>query len=187
MRKVGLLGGTFDPPHIGHLLVAEEVFQALGLDEVWFVPSHDPPHKEASNTNVEHRVEMTQLAIKSNPYFSVSTIEMERSGISYTYDTVNEFVQQFEDTLFYFIIGGDQVEYLPKWHRIDELVELVTFVGVKRRGHELKSPYPIEKVDIPMFEVSSTLVRDRIKFGGSTKYLLPEGVESYIKEHNLYE
>lgn len=187
MRKVGLLGGTFDPPHIGHLLVAEEVYYALDLDEVWFVPSNDPPHKEASNTQVEHRVEMTQLAIKSNPHFQVSTIEMERSGVSYTYDTINELHRKYPDTSFYFIIGGDMVEYLPKWHRIDELMELVTFVGVKRQGHQLRSTYPVEKVDIPLFEVSSTLIRDRIRYGGSTKYLLPEGVEPYVKEHNLYE
>ena len=187
MRKVGLLGGTFDPPHIGHLLVAEEVFHALDLDEVWFVPSNDPPHKEASNTNVKHRVEMTQLAIESNPHFKVNTIEMERSGISYTYDTLNELIHQYKDTKFYFIIGGDMVEYLPKWHRIEELVELVTFVGVKRKGHDLQSPYPIERVDIPIFEVSSTFIRERVNQGGSTKYMLPEGVESYIKEHSLYE
>ncbi|WP_345239795.1 nicotinate-nucleotide adenylyltransferase [Pontibacillus salipaludis] len=186
MKKIGLLGGTFDPPHMGHLLIAEEVYQELGLDEVWFIPSNDPPHKTATNTKVNDRLEMTQLAIDSNPHFKINTIEIERSGTSYTFDTVKTLIDEFEDIQFYFIMGGDMVEYLPKWNRIDELVEMITFVGVKRKGHELSSPYPIQTIDIPVFEVSSTFIRERMMQGRSARYLLPQSVESYIKERGLY-
>lgn len=186
MKKIGLLGGTFDPPHFGHLLIGEEVYHALQLDEVWFIPSNDPPHKDATTTNTKDRVQMTELAIQSNPHFKVNKIEMERSGTSYTFDTVQELVQRFNDSQFYFIMGGDMVEYLPKWYKIEELLQLVTFVGVQRSGYSLGSPYSIKTVEIPMFDVSSTLIRERLNNNGSTRYLLPNEVMDYIKENGLY-
>lgn len=186
MKKIGLLGGTFDPPHNGHLLIAEEVYHALQLDEVWFIPSNDPPHKDVSSTKADDRLAMTQLAIHSNQHFKVNTIEIERSGTSYTYDTVKELVEEFQDTEFYFIMGGDMVEYLPKWHKIEELLKLVTFVGVQRKGYKLSSPYPIQTVEIPLFDVSSTLIRERLHNKGSITYLVPDTVEAFIKEIGLY-
>lgn len=186
MSKIGLLGGTFDPPHMGHLLIAEEVYNKLGLDEVWFIPSNDPPHKDRSQTSVGHRMEMTKLAVSDNEHFLVSTIEVERAGISYTIDTARILTEAYATHNFYFIIGADMVEYLPKWHHIDELRELVSFVGVKRKGYQLNSPYSIMEVEIPMFEVSSSLLRQRIMHQDSTKYLLPQTVENYIREHDLY-
>src|SRR5690625_2398237 len=156
MKRVGILGGTFDPPHLGHLIIAEEVRQALELDEVWFIPSYTPPHKDDAKASPEDRVRMVELAIKSNPDFKVNTIELERRGNSYTFDTITLLKDIHPSVGFYFIIGADMVEYLPKWHKIDELIRLVHFVGVKRSGYKLVSAFPIANIDVPIIEISST-------------------------------
>jgi nicotinate-nucleotide adenylyltransferase len=186
MERIGILGGTFDPPHIGHLIIAEEVRLTLHLAEIWFIPSYTPPHKEEAKTSPDHRLEMVRLAIKDNPYFKVNTVELERSGKSYTIDTIKELQKRYLDKEFYFIIGADMVEYLPKWYRIEELFKLVTFVGVKRPKYQLKSSFPIKEVDIPLIEISSTLLRKRCAKGESVNYWLPQPVYHYLKEHHLY-
>src|SRR4051794_6519919 len=106
MRRIGVLGGTFDPPHIGHLIIAEEVRIALDLEEVWFIPTFTPPHKDGTKTKASQRIEMTKLAIESNPHFKVNSIEIERSGKSYTIDTIRELKRENPDSDFYFIIGA---------------------------------------------------------------------------------
>uniref|UniRef100_UPI0030185467 nicotinate (nicotinamide) nucleotide adenylyltransferase n=1 Tax=Oceanobacillus massiliensis TaxID=1465765 RepID=UPI0030185467 len=110
MKRIGILGGTFDPPHLGHLLIAEEVRTAMELAEVWFIPTYTPPHKAASMTNAEDRINMLQLATDNNPFFKVNTIEIERSGKSYTLDTMRILKQKHPDKELYFIIGADMVE-----------------------------------------------------------------------------
>ncbi|TMN21020.1 nicotinate-nucleotide adenylyltransferase [Lentibacillus cibarius] len=187
MKHVGILGGTFDPPHIGHLIVAEEVRVALELDEVWLMPSSEPPHKQTAAANGEQRVKMAKNAIIGNHYFKVNTIEMSRSGKSYTYDTIKLLMDEHPDISFYFIIGADMVEYLPHWKQIDELMEMIQFVGVKRKGFRLESDYPIIEIDIPLIDISSTDVKKRLASGRSIKYLVPESVETFIKENHLYE
>lgn len=187
MKRVGILGGTFDPPHYGHLLIADDVRTELKLDEIWFMPNYIPPHKDKQVTDHTHRVNMLYAAIANQPHFRVETIELERKERSYTYDTIVLLKQRYPDTMFYFIIGGDMVEYLPNWYRIDELVQLMQFVGVKRPGYSLCTPYPIIEVDVPTFAVSSSLIRERIQSGKSVTYLLPEAVQLYIKENRLYE
>nr|WP_194949924.1 nicotinate-nucleotide adenylyltransferase [Anoxybacillus flavithermus] len=187
VKRVGILGGTFDPPHYGHLLIADDVRTELQLDEIWFMPNYIPPHKDKQVTDHVHRVHMLRAAIANQPHFRVETIELERKERSYTYDTIVLLKQRYPDTMFYFIIGGDMVEYLPNWYRIDELVQLVQFVGVKRPGYSLRTPYPIIEVDVPTFAVSSSLIRERIQSGKSVTYLLPEAVQLYIKENRLYE
>lgn len=187
MPKVGILGGTFDPPHLGHLLIAHEVLDTLGLDEIWFMPNGTPPHKPLnSNTSAKHRLAMLEEATASEPRFRVEPIELERNGPSYTFDTIQQLLARERGTQFSFIIGADMVEYLPNWYRIDELLELITFIGVQRPTYQLASPYPITFVDIPEFGVSSSLVRDRLKIGRTIKYLVPDSVIHYIKEHHLY-
>ncbi|RCW65298.1 nicotinate-nucleotide adenylyltransferase [Saliterribacillus persicus] len=186
-KKVGILGGTFDPPHIGHLLMAEEVYQALELDEIWFIPSNVPPHKSNAKTSVDNRVEMLEIAIANNRHFKIETIETERSGKSYTLDTIVALKERYKDYSFYFIIGADMVEYLPNWYHIDELVNLLTFVGVKRPGFNLTTTYPVKEVEIPIMEISSTMLRDRISNNKSIRYLTPDSVHRYIKENHLYE
>ncbi|MTW84136.1 nicotinate-nucleotide adenylyltransferase [Virgibacillus dakarensis] len=187
MKRVGILGGTFDPPHLGHLLIAEEVKNKLALEEVWFIPSNEPPHKYKARTSANNRIAMLERAIASNDTFKIDTIEVERLGKSYTFDTMKALIDTYPDTIFYFIIGADMVEYLPKWDRINELINIVKFVGVRRTGYHLQSDFPIIALDIPMIDVSSTLIRERISRNQSTRYLLPEDVESYIKGKRLYE
>lgn len=187
MKSIGILGGTFNPPHMGHLLIAEYVRDDLNLDEIWFIPTNEPPHKTANQVNVEQRVDMLKDAIKDNQNFFVNMIEINRSGKSYTLDTITELKREYSNYNFYFIIGSDMVEYLPYWNRIDELINEVDFVGVKRSGFELKSFYPVMTVDIPVLDISSSVIRQRVTTGKSIKYLVPNKVISYIKENQLYE
>ncbi|MFB6765420.1 nicotinate-nucleotide adenylyltransferase [Bacillus altitudinis] len=188
MKKIGLFGGTFDPLHNGHLLMASEVRFQVGLDEIWFIPNHKPPHKTGQKrAESHHRVKMVEKAIQTNPHFRVELIEMEREGPSYTVDTVELLKKRHPEDEFFFMIGADMVEYLPKWHRIDDLLQMITFIGMKRPGYEGSTAYPLLFADVPAFDVSSTLIRQRMKQGKPVDYLIPKAVECYIKEHHLYE
>jgi nicotinate-nucleotide adenylyltransferase len=186
-RRVGILGGTFDPPHLGHLIIANEVLQVLTLDEVRFMPNQEPPHKEKDQcvTNDE-RIGMLTLAIADHPFFSVETIELERKGRSYTYDTILLLREREPDVEFYFIIGADMIEYLPKWYEIDKLLSIIQFVGVNRPNHSPKTDYPILHVSIPDINISSTMIRQRVSEKQSVKYLVLDNVLTFIKEHQLY-
>ncbi|MEH7178825.1 nicotinate-nucleotide adenylyltransferase [Neobacillus vireti] len=187
MTKVGILGGTFDPPHYGHLLIANEVLSELNLDEIWFMPNQEPPHKQKSESveNID-RLQMLELSIEGNPAFKIEKIELERLGPSFTVDTMKILNERFPEHQFYFIIGADMIEYLPKWHMIDELIELVQFVGVERPKYSSETEYPITYVDIPAFEVSSSMIRKRVEQGRSVRYLLPDRVIDFIRENHLY-
>lgn len=186
MEKIGLLGGTFDPPHIGHVIVADEVKYVLDLDEIWFIPTNVPPHKREAVTSNIHRRNMVQLAIEQTDYFKLNTIEFAREGKSYTIDTIRLLKQSYPDVEFYFIIGADMVEYLPNWKAIDELIHEVQFVGVNRTGYKVQSEYPIIEVDVPFVDISSTELKQRILEKKPFTYFLPESVANYIKEHQLY-
>src|SRR5699024_10107011 len=135
MKKVGILGGTFDPPHTGHLIVANIIRKELNLDEIWFIPTFDSPHKNIVATNNNHHYEMTKRANYNNDYIKLIDWELKQSTKSYTIHTMTYFKEQNPKTDFYFIIGADMVEYLPYWNSIDDLLELVTFVGVNREGY----------------------------------------------------
>jgi nicotinate-nucleotide adenylyltransferase len=186
-KRVGILGGTFNPPHLGHLIIANEVLYQLDLDEVRFMPAGSPPHKVIKgDTSGEQRKEMVREAIKDHPKFLLEPIELEKDGPSYTYETVKLLVEREPDTEFHFIIGGDMIAYLPKWHKIEELSQLIQFVGVKRPGYETESRYNVKMVEVPQIEISSTLIRDRIASGGTVTYLIPERVSDYIREEKLY-
>lgn len=187
MKKIGLLGGTFNPPHIGHLIMANEVFHALDLDEVRFMPNAQPPHKQMpGDATNEQRAKMVELAIKDMPHFKLELFEMERGGISYTFETMQALRKQEPDVCFYFIIGGDMIDTLDTWHQIDELVELVHFVGVKRPGTKAETTYDVQMVEAPELDLSSTFIRKRLQTGRPLDYLLPHAVESYIREEGLY-
>lgn len=186
MRKVGILGGTFNPPHLGHLIMANEAFHAEGLDEVRFMPNFIAPHKEVNGANAEQRLEMTRLAIDGHDPFHVEDFEIRQGGVSYTFDTMLKLMKREPDTEFYFIIGGDSIGGLSSWHRIDELAELVHFVGISRPGFENKSPYPVRVIDSPEMHLSSTMLRDRVGQGRTISFLVPEKVEAFIRKERLY-
>lgn len=187
MKKIGIMGGTFNPPHIGHLMMANEVLHALSLDEVRFMPNAIPPHKKQSeDATSAQRLRMTELAIQGNEYFSIEPYEIERGGVSYSFDTLTALTEREPENDFYFIIGGDMVDSLHTWHRIEELLKLVTFVGVDRQGYSGKAELPVTHVEAPMIDLSSTLLRDRLSKNGTVTYLLQQQVEQYIREEGLY-
>ena len=188
MKKVGILGGTFDPPHVGHLIIANEVLHAKKLDEIWFMPNQEPPHKIKSGnvTNIQ-RLDMLQLSIEANPSFSIQTIELDRDGKSYTFDTMKLLVEAYPAIDFYFIIGADMVEYLPNWYKIEDLMQMVQFISVNRPKYELDTVYPVQYVKIPDINISSSLIRERVKEGKTISFLVRDEVKSYIEENRLYE
>lgn len=187
-RRVGIIGGTFNPPHMGHLIMAQQVGDQLGLDEVRFMPDAQPPHVDEKKTiPAQDRANMVQRAIADNPLFKLETAELKRGGKSYTYDTMKALKARHPETQYYFIIGGDMVDYLHTWSHIDELVKLVTFVGIKRTGYPTTSQYPVIWVDAPLIDISSTQIRHKVSQGHTVRYLVPDTVAAYIKEHQLYE
>lgn len=187
MKKVGILGGTFNPPHIGHLVMANEVLHALQLDEVRLMPNAIPPHKQhRADATPEQRVRMLELFIGETPKLSIEMIELERGGRSYTFETMRALREREPDVQFYFIIGGDSVAELHTWYRIDELVQLVTFVGVNRPGTVAQSAYAVQMVQTPEIDLSSTLLRTRLAAGQSVQYLIHDTVIDYIREEGLY-
>jgi nicotinate-nucleotide adenylyltransferase len=187
MKKVGILGGTFNPPHIGHLLIANEVRHALGLNEVRLMPTAVPPHKTApDDATAKQRLRMVELAIADIEGLTASSFEVERSGVSYTYDTMKQLIFLEPETDFHFIIGGDMIDLLPEWHRIDSLIKLVNFVGVGRPGTIGKTDFPILTVDIPQIDLSSTLIRQRFTDKGTVQLLIPPAVEAFIRGEGLY-
>jgi nicotinate-nucleotide adenylyltransferase len=194
-KRIGILGGTFDPVHLTHLHMAEVAREECHLDEVWFLPAQLPPHKENKQISVAaHRLEMLNLAVSSVPYFKVCLVEFEREGTSYTIDTMEELVRLHQNDEFFFIIGADMVEYLPKWYKLEELVELVSFIGIGRPGWALCLDNSIDalvepkliKVDMLTSSLSSTYIRQRIVSGKSIRFLVPEAVYKYIEENNIY-
>lgn len=190
-KRVGILGGTFNPIHNGHLLIAEQAREQANLDEVWFMPAHIPPHKAAGNLiSATHRLQMVQLAISDHPAFHSLDIELKREGRSYTVDTMEELTSRYSSYSFFFIVGGDMLEILPKWYRFEDLIKLVHFIGFSRPGtnydEKLLQPY-VTFVDVPKWDISSTDIREKANQSRSLRYLVPPVVECYIKEHKLYE
>lgn len=193
--KIGILGGTFDPIHIGHLVAAEWTREEQGLDQVWFMPSAAPPHKNKNREATPHqRLDMVKLAIEGNPYFNVTDIEIVQGGISYSYDSIIRLKQLYPQHQFYFIIGADMVQYLPHWHNIDMLIDEISFIGLKRPGvHMDVQQLPehirnaVQMSPMPFMDISSSTIRERRSRQRSIRFLVPDSVEQYIKENRLYE
>ena len=197
-KKIGIMGGTFDPIHFGHLVIANEVLDKYNMEKIIFIPAGNPPHKKTPNASSSDRYLMANLATISNDKFVVSNIEIMKEGKSYTMNTVKELINTYGDTEFYFITGADALIDLPNWHEPDKLLKLCKFIAVSRPGFNLleiektiqtiKNQYDgqIELLQVPMLQISSTDIRERIKIGRSAKYLLPETVEQYIIKNNLY-
>ncbi|WP_066636402.1 nicotinate-nucleotide adenylyltransferase [Desulfolucanica intricata] len=200
MKSLGIMGGTFDPIHYGHLVAAEGARHQFNLDKVIFVPSGRPPHKtENKISDPSQRLAMTNLAIASNNYFDISAIEVERPGLSYTIDTVLSFRSMYRSSKLYFITGGDAVLEILTWKDVGRLISLCTFIAATRPGYhlehleqaflELPAAYRknIHIMEVPALAISSTDIRERIRTGRPIKYLLPESVEQYVNKHNLYK
>lgn len=201
IKRLGLMGGTFDPVHLGHLVTAEAVRTGFALDKVIFVPAGQPPHKtEKHVTPKEKRWLMTELATVTNPWFEVSSVELNREGLSYSADTVRYFREQMEEgSELFFITGADAILEILTWKKLDVLFSDCTLVAATRPGFlpktvtewlgkELKQEY-LEKVitiEVPAMAISSTDIRDRVALGRSIKYLVPETVEQYIYKQGLY-
>ena len=187
MKRIGILGGTFNPPHIGHLIIANEVKHALDLDEVRLIPTASPPHKTADkDVTALQRLRMVELAVEGAEGLTASSFEVDKGGVSYSYDTISALKEIEPETEFFFIIGGDMVDLLPTWHKIDELVQIVTFIGVNRPGAHGETPYPVTFISIPEIDLSSTVIRDRLAEGGTIRFLTPPKVDSYIRQEGLY-
>jgi nicotinate-nucleotide adenylyltransferase len=200
MRHVGLMGGTFDPIHYGHLVVAEEVRAALDLAEMVFIPSGQPPHKqEETVTPPQHRLAMLELAIASNPHFSIARVELDRPGPSYTVETLRLLREQWgRKTALYFVIGWDSLEELVTWHEPAGILEQLAYlVAVHRPGHQEMPGKCIEEqlpeikqrlltMPAPQLDISATDLRLRVAENRPIKYQTPEAVERYIAQHGLY-
>lgn len=187
--KIGILGGTFNPVHTGHLILAEEARDKLKLDKIIFMPVNIPPHKDSSELiTTEHRYEMCVLAVKSNAAFEVSNLEIEREGKSYSVETLKELRRQYgKDAQLFFLTGSDSLKELFSWKDVDDIFKLSQFVVAERPGYPIeKLPNEVKVVLITPIEVSSSLVRKRVKEGRSIRYLVPDEVREYIVEHNLY-
>ena len=197
--KIGIMGGTFDPIHLGHLATAEAVRELFVLDEILFIPAARPPHKlDKHVTDERHRLAMTTLATRSNKFFRVSDMELKRTGLSYTFDTMNELHKNFgTSTELFFIIGADSLADLSKWHAARELVAKCHFIATTRQGVDADfsavenffgaaAREHIHRVTTPGLEISSTDIREKVRLGRSIKYLVPEVVEDYILKEGLY-
>ncbi|MFL2078134.1 nicotinate-nucleotide adenylyltransferase [Marinilactibacillus psychrotolerans] len=186
-RKIGVLGGTFNPPHLGHLIIADQVRDQLGLEKIIFLPSANPPHAKGKTTiDAKHRVRMVEKAIELESQFELDFTEINRGGKSFTFDTIKSLTEQNPDIEYYFIIGADMVEDLPSWYKIDELVNLVQIVAVNRPQYSVETAFPLIFIDVPNIEISSSTIRQKISDQCSVKFLLPDKVLEYIEAEGLY-
>ena len=188
--RIGLFGGTFDPIHVGHLILAQECWFKLELDTVLFIPTYIPPHKKvADSIDVADRLNMVRVAINGDKRFDISTYEIDKGDVSYTIDTVKYFVNEYGDeNEYFFIAGADSAEDLPGWKDPEKILDYVSFVTVPRRGFKATSKYDdrIIKVEMPEVDVSSRDIRKRINSREPIDYLVPISVVKYIRNKGLY-
>ena len=190
-KKIGIWGGTFDPPHIAHLIIAQEALEKLKLDQVWFIPSRIPPHKRNKPvTNARQRWQMLKLALSGNRKFAASDIELRRKGISYTVDTLRRLSLQKPKRKLYLILGADNLKFLPGWKEPEEIFRLAQVVLVRRPGLKISRANSWVKKGLllvaHLLEISSSQIRERAKKGESVAYWVPEKVRKYIEKYKLY-
>ena len=196
--RLGILGGTFNPPHVGHLVCAQEAYLQLRLDRVILIPARIPPHKPIEHEpGAEHRLELCRLAVQGDRRFAVSDLEICRSGLSYTVDTLTELHSQAPDNELFLIVGGDVAAGLCDWHEPERVLSLASLGVAKRRGtsraavdaalHSLRGGERAEFFRMPRIGVSSTMIRRRVRAGEPIKYIVPDPVADYIDRHQLYK
>jgi nicotinate-nucleotide adenylyltransferase len=197
VERLGLLGGTFNPPHIGHLVCAQEALAQLGLDHVLFVPVHEPPHKELeSDPGVEHRVEMCRRAVAGEQRFAVSRVDADVPGPSYTVATLRRLNDERPDAELTFIVGGDMALSLPSWREPEAILELASLGVAEREGMRriditdrlagLRGGRRVQFFDMPRLDVSSSLIRRHVAAGLPIRYLVPDPVAAYVEQAGLY-
>ena len=188
--KIGIFGGTFDPVHTGHLVLAQEAWFVFALDKVIFVPAYIPPHKRISGeVSPADRLNMLRIALEKDERFEISTYEMDKAEVCYSVDTVRYFKSVYgDDSEYFFIAGSDSAEDLHTWKDPEELLDMVKFTAAGRKGHSSKSEYEdrICRMDMPLIEVSSSMLRTRLKQREPIDYLIPAEVVSYIRKKGLY-
>lgn len=199
-RRLGIMGGTFDPVHFGHLVTAERARGEFELDAVWFLPSGNPPHKDPRRvTDPHHRFVMTQVATLSNPHFEVSRMDIEREGVSYTIDTLRSLKKLYGDeTQLFFITGADAILEIMGWKDPEEILTLADFIAATRPGFSLSHAQPEIRewflkqgrsphvLQVPAMAISSTDIRERVGKNQSIRYMVPSEVEYYIHKYGLY-
>ncbi len=192
LQRIGIFGGTFDPPHIGHLIIAEHARVQFKLDRVVFIPAYRPPHKAGrASTAPQHRLNMVRRAIRGNPWFKVSDIELKRKGVSYTIDTIRAVHRRFPDASMFLILGSDNLSEFHTWKSYDELLALTRLL-VYARGHgRLLRPSRLRRARISfvrglLLDISSSAIRQLIRSRHSIRYLVPADVERYIISRKLY-
>jgi nicotinate-nucleotide adenylyltransferase len=195
--RVGLLGGTFNPPHLAHLVCAQEAYAQLGLERVLMVPARVPPHKSVTDEpGIEHRVELCRLAIGDDERFDVSELEVGREGPSYTVDTLQELHSQMPDSQLFLIVGTDVAVGFSEWREPERVLSMATLAVAERPGTaradveatlgRLPGGEKSRFFDMPEIGISSTMLRERVRAAASTRYLMPDSVRDYIDRHNLY-
>ena len=188
VMRVGILGGTFDPIHIGHLIAASSVYEALNLDSVVFIPAGDPWQKRDRDLSPgQQRLEMVKLATENDARFQVSDVEIARSGPTYAVDTVREWQRLNPSDELFWIVGSDALSGIPSWHEWEAFVSEVTIVAVNRVGQNDSVPFDFVSVDMPEVRISATELRDRFTNGLDTQYLVPKNVSQYISDQGLYQ
>lgn len=191
VRKIGLLGGTFDPPHLGHLIMAEEARIQMNLDEIWWLPNKIPPHKNnRSNSTEKDRLHMVNMMIQLHEKYFLCDVELRREGPSYTIDTINYLQETYPNDTFYFIIGEDSLQTLHTWKDSEQLQKIISFIVMPRPGYgndTKNTNAKIMKLSSQSFDISSTNIRNRIKENKLNRFLLTKEVFDYIKEKGLYE
>lgn len=199
MKRLGIMGGTFDPIHYGHLVAAEMARAEFSLNKVLFIPSGTPPHKDRSDiTAAGLRFEMVERAIQDNPAFEISALELRRKGPSYTVDTLRVLRRTWPEHEFYFITGSDALRQIFSWREVEEILMMTKFIGAARPGFDAsdfllqvqkerpETQERIHYIEVPALAISSTDIRARVKRGQPIRYLLPEPVRLYIQQHGLY-
>ena len=191
--RLGILGGTFDPIHSGHLILAEQLREGLDLKKVIFVPSANPPHKKNSLvSSAEDRLRMTQIAIKDNPFFILSDLELKREGKSYTVDTLNEFKKLYPRSELFLLLGSDVLDEIESWKEPDKIFQEVKVVIALRPGLDKidqKNKFAQKSLSVPIngLDISSTRIREMVRAGKSIRYLVPPGIEEFIQVKYLYK
>lgn len=189
LERVGVFGGTFNPPHIGHLLIAEQAREKAALDRVLFVPAFQPPHKTGRPvTDARHRLHMVRLAIKGNRHFAVSDLEIRQGGISYTVNTLKLLKAEYPSAELFLIMGSDSLLDFPTWKSPGEIGEMADLLVYPRNRFEIsgRPGVNVEVLNAPRIDVSSTEIRLKAMRGETIRYLVPSEVEAYIKRHRLY-